>query len=413
MKIGICLPLGKSVEGKFFSNFIDVLMDNVQKYEIDIFTQVDVYIDRGRNELAKKAILNKCDYVWFIDSDHILPKGTLNRLLKIIKDKNASVVSALYFTRTNPNLPVIRKIEEGGFEQIFEYQGIIEVDGVGMGCCLIKTEIFKGLEYPYFDSIYEKKGDLVSYIGEDLFFCRTLRNKGIKIYVDTDLVIKHIGGIVDENNYNPYKKGYLVGDAIKREIIGDLADFSKLSKEEVKLKVINGTEQYMNEWNEANPKTKEEREEVYKNSKWQKFESANWHLSNRLSFDVNLIRMIKKKHPNNDTSILDYGCGTGQNSYLLAKEGYTNLTLHDLNTDFAEFRFKKHNFPYFKFDETKKFDVILCFDMLEHLDDKDFEDTINLFKRISHKDTEFCLQFHSVTMEYTQCTLTETKKRLK
>ena len=77
---------------------------------------------------------------------------------------------------------------------------------------------------------------------------------------------------------------------------------------------------------------------------------------------------------------------------LLAKEGYTNLTLHDLNSDFAEYRFEKYALPYKSYwDTNDKFDLILCFDVLEHLDEDDFDDTINLFKKISKENTEFLI----------------------
>jgi hypothetical protein len=41
----------------------------------------------------------------------------------------------------------------------------VEVEGVGMGCILMKTEIFKKLQKPYFEFIYNKKSD--DWMGED------------------------------------------------------------------------------------------------------------------------------------------------------------------------------------------------------------------------------------------------------
>ena len=390
MRIGIALPLGKTVDGKFVSSFVNILKENLSVYDIDILTHTDIYVDRARNELVKKAIVSKCDYVWFLDTDHIFPQGTLTRLLKLMKDKNADIVSGLYFTRTPPVIPVIRKYVDDTYEPIFDYSGVIEVDGIGFGCCLIKTELFKKLEFPYFDGKYEERYGFQGFIGEDLYFCRNIRKLGIKIYVDTDLIIQHIGGLVNDQDFLPHKQDYLKSEQIKGEIIDDLSEYTQIPKGQVKSNLLNGCIEFKKEWEQANPLTKEDREKVYTNSYWEKYELANWHLSGRLNFDVNLVEMIKKKYPNKEISILDYGCGIGQNSLLLAKEGYSNITLYDLNTEFAEFRFKKHNLAYKKvFSE--QYDLILCFDVLEHLDDEEFKSVTNFLKSHTKQDGEILM----------------------
>jgi hypothetical protein len=67
----------------------------------------------------------------------------------------------------------------------------VEVEGIGMGCMLMKTSVFSKLEKPYFEFVYKDN----SWHGEDFELQRKLREIGYKIYVDTVLSmdIKHIG----------------------------------------------------------------------------------------------------------------------------------------------------------------------------------------------------------------------------
>jgi len=243
------------------------------------------------------------------------------------------------------------------------------------------------IEFPYFEFKHENIYGYIHYISEDLTFCKKARKVGIKIYVDTDLVIKHIGGVIDESDFN--KNNYLHAEQLKKELIQDLSEFDKIPKDNVLLNLIYGTEKFKDEWEKANPKTKKERDKFYKKNFYSKYDLANWHLGSRINFNNSLVEMIKKKYPNkHNISILDYGCGIGQNSYLLAKEGYIDITLYDLNSKFAEFRFKKHKLNFYNIDYKQKYDIILCFDVLEHLDDKEYEDTIKLFKKLIKSNGE-------------------------
>lgn len=386
MKIGIAIPLYRNVEKDFFVSFIDLLFElKNKKYEIEILYGTAT-IDHARNVLVKNAIVKKCDYIWFLDTDHKIPKDDiLGKLLKTIEDKKASIVSALYFGKEKPHLPVIRirRLKEW-WEPLADVNPneIIEVDGIGMGCCLIDMKVFKKINYPYFEFKYLDVRGYPMHQSEDLTFCEKAKNAGYKIYVDTKLVVEHIGSSADEKTYLIYKKAILKYKKLTEDIIADCVEFDNIPEEKVIANLKLGIEKFKEGWEQNNPKTKEEREKFYKESYWGKYDLVSWHLGNRLQFDEELVQNLKKMYPNKDCSILDYGCGIGQNSYLLAKEGFKDISLHDLNLDFAEFRFKKYKLPYRKLDLNKKYDVILCFDVLEHLDDKDFEETINLFKKL-------------------------------
>ena len=205
MKVALCIPIHSTnpVHSNFLVNFINRLGEiDPKKFEVSIIFSIKYPIDKAREELVESALKGNADYIWFIDSDMVVPKATLETLL----DLNTDVASGLYFAKGIPYLPVIRRLDDRGhFEFVMnlepEMGKIIEVDGVGLGCCLIKAEVFKKLEKPWF--LYKWDGDNVQ--AEDLYFCKKARKAGFKILVNTKLIVGHQGGLISEREYYNYK----------------------------------------------------------------------------------------------------------------------------------------------------------------------------------------------------------------
>jgi hypothetical protein len=77
---------------------------------------------------------------------------------------------------------------------------LVKVEGVGMGCMLMKLDMFDKLEKPYFEFRY--KEDTEDYFGEDFILLGKLRNLEYDVYIDTTLSmdIKHLGIYAFGNN---------------------------------------------------------------------------------------------------------------------------------------------------------------------------------------------------------------------
>lgn len=156
----------------------------------------------ARNNIAQQAIDESADYVLMVDNDITLPGDALRHLLEDPKD----VCLGYYAHRNAENLydgKVCVCRNDGEFNYTHQHTaaelmemrraGIykLQVHGGGMGCALIRTEIFRNLKYPWFAWVNyndEKRGVL----SEDLYFCEQCNQHGIPVYTDTRVGCGHL-----------------------------------------------------------------------------------------------------------------------------------------------------------------------------------------------------------------------------
>jgi len=99
---------------------------------------------RGRNILIETALQNDCTHILFLDDDVVPKSDILKQLLAHDKD----IVTGLYLMRNYPYFPILfdESYTDGKCRFTFlkpTITGLIKVVNCGLGCCLIKTEVFK------------------------------------------------------------------------------------------------------------------------------------------------------------------------------------------------------------------------------------------------------------------------------
>lgn len=188
MKILLAIPSARYIE----TECVTSLFEMEKTGDIELFIPKSYSVDVGRNIIAKYAQENGFDYIMWVDSDMILPKNTLVRLLSHDKD----IVAGVYSYKVLGNKEVVAKrfqdetreeYDNLTIKEIKESSGLIEVDGFGFGCVLTKVSVFKEIPYPWF--IYTQE------MGEDIFFCRKAQNEEYKLWLDTDVICGHVGQV--------------------------------------------------------------------------------------------------------------------------------------------------------------------------------------------------------------------------
>ncbi len=147
---------------------------------------------RNRNLMIQQAIEYDCTHILFIDDDVAFPPDMLIKLLAHDKD----IVSGLYYMRSYPHTPICfdRAEADGrcGTHWLSDGEsGLIEVVAVGLGCCLIKTKVFKTMQEPWI-----RLGELeVDHWCDDIGFFRRVREQGYKMYCDLDIKVGHMAQV--------------------------------------------------------------------------------------------------------------------------------------------------------------------------------------------------------------------------
>jgi len=153
------------------------------------------YIHVARSALLYQAVEIDATHIMFIDSDIVFPKDGIERLLNQDKD----IIGGLYHKRTGDNSPVIFKQVGDKLESIApdSMTKSFEVDTIGTGFMLIKMEVFKKMEPPFFyygdPSEFGLKKIALFDLGEDTTFCLKARKNGYKVWCDPTLNLGHIG----------------------------------------------------------------------------------------------------------------------------------------------------------------------------------------------------------------------------
>lgn len=186
----IAIPTAKYIESDTFKSIYDLIIP--EGYSVTYQHFYGYNIDQVRNLIADWTIKG-FDYLFSVDSDMILPRDCLVKLLSHNKD----VVSGLYIQRmfNQHNLELYDRNGRISYEDI-SGKGLVEIYGCGFGCVLVKKEVFIGVGYPQFE--YHSAIDHAYTISEDTDFCAKAVSKGFKIWADTSVKCGHIGNTIFE-----------------------------------------------------------------------------------------------------------------------------------------------------------------------------------------------------------------------
>lgn len=184
------IPTNKYIEPETFKSIYD--LEVPEGYELEFQFFYGYQIDQIRNLIAEWA--KRYDYLFSVDSDIVVPKDALKKMLTADKD----IISGMYIQRIpdTHTLEIYMVNQNGGIvnipsELIVQNSGIVEIAGCGFGCCLIKGEVFRTMEYPHF--YYKSALDHKDTISEDIYFCKKARDLNFKIWVDTTIKCDHKG----------------------------------------------------------------------------------------------------------------------------------------------------------------------------------------------------------------------------
>lgn len=154
--------------------------------------------DNARNTFVETALGGDYDYLFFMDTDMTFPRGTLAMMIRhmgAIGSEAPPIIGGIYCNRGGDFRWHVYKWveeEEGWHSLRFPLNnGLQRVDAIGTGCMLIDMNVFKILEWPWFEYEYRMFQGERSRLSEDMTFCKKCMDAGIPIYADTDIKCGH------------------------------------------------------------------------------------------------------------------------------------------------------------------------------------------------------------------------------
>lgn len=173
----------------------------------------------ARNSLVLKSM---GDWILMLDCDQVADPDVLVRLLNSMESIGCDVLTAAYFFKTEPHLPIIYKWDEdqGGLRSIAKMpDGPFRIDGCGGGCLLVKT--------PVYDLLREDGGgpfDVIAPYSEDLSFAVRCRQHEIEMWCDPRIESRHlslqqVGTACYRNSVIGIEEDGLLGPSLPTEMI--------------------------------------------------------------------------------------------------------------------------------------------------------------------------------------------------
>jgi len=184
-----------------------------------------------RKEVVDKALQMNSKWLMFVDSDVFIPQDCINRLMSHDKD----IVTGVYWMKTQPPQPVLYKtIGDGPIWEIEPRDELEEIGGAGLGCCLIKMDVFrkfaeKGIDFFQQDWMHEVNGRRIQVaVGEDHWFFEKARELGYKVWADMNVLCDHYDLGTDSMYPDEKVVRKMMEKKLRKEGQGRLVDHSML-----------------------------------------------------------------------------------------------------------------------------------------------------------------------------------------
>jgi hypothetical protein len=168
-----------------------VKLNTMSNLETFVVYDASTVLLTQRERLALEAKKIGAEYMLWLDSDMVFPPTTALRLIA----HQEPVVAANYVRRQLPAKGVAyKKIGEWEKPLPFKSQNkLVDIEGIGMGCMLMKTDILDKIPQPWFEFKWTPESN--DHLGEDMIFCQKIATAGYGIKVDTNLSMemRHLG----------------------------------------------------------------------------------------------------------------------------------------------------------------------------------------------------------------------------
>lgn len=195
--VAVCTPR----EGAVVSWGYHITFMHMYKVPFNSCGRRGIYLHYQRAQLALEALEDeRVTHILYADADQSFPPWTMTRLLQHDLPLVCGLVMMgswpfnylVYdFDKDNGRYTAVELTDAESFPYLKEQyrHKLLEADAAGMGCSLVRRDVFDNIKKPWFDTPIRK--DMTGMLGEDLFFSRRLREAGYRVFIDTSVICEH------------------------------------------------------------------------------------------------------------------------------------------------------------------------------------------------------------------------------
>lgn len=191
-KLAVLVPCRDMLHSAFSLCLTEMVkLNTMNNVDTHVVMEASTILLTQRERLALEAKNIGAEYMLWLDSDMVFPATTALRLMA----HQEPVVAANYIRRQPPYKGVAYETI-GDWQNPLPYEPqdeLVEVEGIGMGCMLVKTEILDQIPQPWFEFGWTRETQ--DWLGEDMIFCQKMAQAGYPVKVDTNLSMetRHLG----------------------------------------------------------------------------------------------------------------------------------------------------------------------------------------------------------------------------
>jgi hypothetical protein len=154
----------------------------------DVLFSEGALVDEARNHLVRQAFENNPEvtHLMWLDSDILPPADAVERLLA----HDRQVVGGIYHQKEHPHHPLVYDLDPYRLvESSFSGGDLRKVGGLGLGCALVRAEVYQRMSQHYRDIRWY---ELSHGVGEDVHFFERCRQIGVEIWLDPTVRCGHV-----------------------------------------------------------------------------------------------------------------------------------------------------------------------------------------------------------------------------
>ncbi len=208
--VSIAIPIADSVDHRVLQSMLGLVnysaINGINIMDIGVTHRQ--MIDDARNNLTETFLATPTEWLFWMDSDMTFSKETLVELFKVAEEKDAKIVTGVYYQRKGLNFPVLwsrgADLEDGGKSCddspraitnkyvgsfLFPHpdkQEPAKAHAAGFGCVLVHRTVFEMMNRPWFKF-------LPKICSEDFYFFVEAAELGFQLWYTPKPELGHIG----------------------------------------------------------------------------------------------------------------------------------------------------------------------------------------------------------------------------